>query len=113
MGSYLLKMFSISLLLTWIIELPVGWCLGLRGKKNLVLMLLVNVLTNPAAVLACWLGAPQLPVELLVVAVEAGIYVWFSRDPAWKIPRPVLQGVAANAVSWITGIVIQWIGGFL
>ena len=104
-------MFGISLLLTLVIELPVGYCLGIRGKKYFLLMCLVNLLTNPAAVLVCFLGVPQLPVEIVVVTVEALIYKWFSRDENWKIPHPVALGVIANVVSWVSGILIQAIGG--
>lgn len=108
---YLFKMFGISLGLTLLIEMPVGYCTGLRGGKYFLLMCLVNLLTNPAAVLVCYLGAPQLPVEIAVVALEALVYLWFSRDEKWKIPRPVLLAVAANGISWSGGILIQAIGG--
>ena len=55
----------------------------------MLLMFLVNVLTNPAAVLLHWLGIPQLPVELAVIFVEAMIYLWFSGDESWTLPKPV------------------------
>ena len=104
---YLLKMFGISLLLTLVIELAAALLWGSRSKKQILLVILVNVLTNPAAVLLCWLGIPQLPVELAVVLTEALVY----KDPAWKIPRPVLFAIVCNTVSWGTGILIQMMGG--
>ena len=104
---YLLKMFGISLLLTWVIEIPVGYVLGLRGRKCLLLMLLVNLLTNPAAVLLHLLGVSQIPIEIGVVIVEALVYRWFSKDGKWKISHPVLLSVAANVISWTSGILIQ------
>lgn len=107
MTGYLLEMFGISLGLTLLIELPVGFAMGLREWKYAALMLLVNMLTNPPAVLVCWLGVPQLPVEVAVVILEAVIYLWFSRDEAWNIPHPIGLAVAANAISWISGILIQ------
>ena len=109
--QYLLEMFGISLVLTWLLELPVGYCLGMRGGRNVLLQLLVNLLTNPAAVLLCYLGVPQLPVEVLVVVVEAAVYSWFSRDENWNIPRPVLIALTANGISWLTGALIQTIRG--
>lgn len=112
MTEYLLEMFGVSLGMTLLIELPVGFAMGMRGWKYVLLMLLVNVLTNPAAVFVCWHGVPQFPVETIVVAVEACVYYWFSTDDAWKIGHPVLLSVAANAVSWIGGILIQ-MGGLL
>lgn len=104
---YILKMFGISLLLTWLIELPVGWAMGLRGRKYIYLMLLVNLLTNPAAVLLHFLGIPQLPIEIGVVLAEALVYFWFSKDEKWKISHPIGLSIVTNGISWITGILIQ------
>ena len=113
MRSYLLEMFGISLALTLLLELPVGYCFGYRNRKLLFLVCLVNVLTNPAAVLLHWLGFPQIPIEIAVVFLEAIIYLWFSRDEKWTIPYPVLFPVVANCSSWSVGLLIQWIGGYL
>ncbi|MBR3973551.1 MAG: hypothetical protein IKJ99_06335 [Oscillospiraceae bacterium] len=104
---YLLKMFAISLLLTLIIETTIALLWGIRSRKQILLVLLANILTNPAAVLLCWLGVPQLPVELAVVLTEALVY----KEPAWKIHRPVLLAIVCNVVSWGTGILIQMMGG--
>ena len=106
-----LEMFGISLLLTLILEIPIAFCFGIRGRKGVLLVILVNILTNPAAVLLCRLGVPQIIVELGVVAVESVVYLWFSRDKNWKIPRPVWTAVVCNGVSWLTGILIQGTGG--
>lgn len=108
---YLAKMFAVSLILTLVIELSVGYFMGIRGKRNYLLMCLVNLLTNPAAVLACFLGAKQLPVEIGVVLVEAAVYLWFSRDDKWEISHPVLLALMANGISWTSGILIQALGG--
>lgn len=110
MTEYFLEMFGVSLALTLIIETAVCWFMGMRTGKELRLVILVNVLTNPAAVLACWLGAPQLPVELAVALTEAWIYVWFSRDSEWMIRHPVRMAVLANGLSWLFGLLF---GGML
>ena len=112
MAEYLLEMFGVSLGLTLLIEIPIGFAWGLRGWKYLALMVLVNVLTNPAAVMLCWLGLPQLPIEIAVFLVEAGVYYWFSRDDKWTIRCPVLLALAANGISWLSGLLMQ-IGGLL
>lgn len=104
---YLFEMFSISLGLTWLLELAVAACMGLRDRKSIFLVLLVNLLTNPAAVLLCYLGIPQLLVELAVIAVEACVYTSFSKDPKWQIPHPVILSAAANLVAWIGGMLLQ------
>ena len=103
-------MFGISLGLTLLIELPVGFAMGMRGKKHILLMILVNILTNPAAVLLCWLGVAQIPVEIAVFLVEAGIYYWFSKDEGFTIKHPILLALFANLISWTSGILIQ-LGG--
>lgn len=113
MGKYLLEMFAISLVLTLLFELPVAWCFGMRHRKEILLTVLVNILTNPAAVLLHWLGIPQIPIEFVVLIIEASIYYVFSVDRNWSIPHPVTLALIANAVSWFSGLLIQQIGGIL
>lgn len=110
MIRYLLEMFGVSLALTLVIELAAGWIMGLRSRKKLLLIVLVNVLTNPAAVLICWLGAPQIPVEIIVILAEAWVYFWFSKDPNWTISHPAWTSVIANGLSWLIGFLL---GGIL
>lgn len=88
---------------------------GQHFGKGILLVVLVNVLTNPPAVLLCWLGglymptipkiAVQLVVETAVVLVEACIYRSFAQRPQWKIARPVRLAVAANVCSWLLGAI--------
>ena len=73
----------------------------------MLLVLLVNLLTNPAAVLICHLGIPELPVELAVMAVEAFVYTSFSKDERWQITHPVILSVSANVIAWFAGILLQ------
>lgn len=124
MESGLIERFGVSLALTIAVELTVAFlsgrvlwkCSGGRqlGKKVL-LVTLVNVLTNPPAVLVCWIAglyltalpdlSVQLAVEAVVVAVEACVYCSFARNPQWEIRRPALLAVVANLCSWLTGAV--------
>ena len=104
-------MYGISLLLTLLLELSIARCMGIRGRKYILLVVLVNVLTNPAAVLLHWLGLPQIPIELAVIAAEAGVYLWFSKDETWHISHPLLLSVLANGISWSAGLLIKLIGG--
>lgn len=112
MGGYMLQMFGVSLLLTIVIEGIVALCWGLRSRKKLQLVLLVNILTNPAAVLVYWLyqvyvGGTSLPVqiviEIVVVAVEAWIYRGFAGEKDFQMKRPVLFAIVANGLSWGMG----------
>lgn len=104
-------MFGVSLTLTQLLELTIGLLFGYRSRKLILLVFLVNLLTNPAAVLLHWLGVSQIPIEIGVVLLEVIIYVWFSRDESWFVPRPVLFALVANGISWGAGVLIQWIGG--
>ncbi len=101
-----------SLLLTLLIEGLIAFLWGIRGKKNFLVVLLVNVLTNPAAVLVYWLyqvyaGEHSLPVQILielaVVTVEAYIYRSFAEDDRFQIPRPIRLAIVANVFSWGIG----------
>lgn len=107
---YLLEMFGISLGLTLLLELTVCYFWGMRTGSLILLVILVNILTNPAAVLLNWLGVSQIPIEVAVFAVEAWIYHHFSRDESWHIPHPMVLSAVANGISWGCGIII---GGWL
>lgn len=113
MEKYLFEMFAVSLGLTLVIELGACLLLGMRIKRQILLVTMVNILTNPAAVLLCWLGAPQVPVEIAVIAVEGGIYRCFSKEERWNITHPVLLAAGLNILSYSAGLLIQWIGGRL
>lgn len=128
MRIYLTEMFAVSLLLTVVTELAVVhillWLperyLKRRRKRNartVLLATLVNILTNPPAVLLCWLGRMYLPsalhfpvqiaVEAVVVAAEAYVYSCFAVKPEWGIKRPVLLSCAANGCSWLLGMIVM------
>ena len=94
-------MFAMSLGLTLLLEYPVAWLLGLRGRRTGILFVLVNVLTNPAAVLLHLFGVSQIPIELAVVLVEWFVYRQFG------VKKPLLLSLSANVLSWGTGLVIN------
>ena len=114
MAIYLIRMFGVSLMLTLVTELAIAFVLGLRTGKNMLLVVLVNVLTNPPAVLCNWLCRLYLPyynrvpvqlvIEAAVVIVEAFVYSCFARDGKRQIKRPVLLAFAANGCSWLLGL---------
>ena len=109
MGVFLLKMFGISLLLTLVLEWLAAFVWGIWGKKAFLLVTLVNIVTNPAAVLTYWLygiylgralSAVQLVIEIVVVTVEALIYRSFAKEESFGIKRPVWFAILANGLSW-------------
>ena len=103
---YYLRMFGISLVLTILIEGALGFFLGMRSFRQQKLMALVNIMTNPAAVLLCWLGTSQVIVEMGVIMAECWLYHWFSQDGNWNISHPIRLGLVLNLVSWTFGLMI-------
>lgn len=111
-------MFGISLALTIIIESAVLFLLGLRSERQQLLSVLVNVLTNPPAVLLHWLGSMylqyvpdlwiQIVIETAVIITEALVYHNFSKKEQWQLQKPVLMSIAANMCSWTAGVFLNF-----
>lgn len=119
----LAPMFGFSLGLTVVIELAAAFlylCFASRGAFSrswngsmVLLLLLVNLLTNPPAVLLCWLGSLYLPVftrlpletavEALVILVEGAVFRSFAEKPQWQIPGPFILAAVINISSWLIG----------
>ena len=115
MARYLMEMFGISLLWTLLVEELVGIAWGFRRKKYFLLIFLINLVTNPVAVLSYWMNriywlgpsmAVQIVIEVIVVLTEAWIYSIFAKEEEWNIPHPILLAVIANAASWGSGLLI-------
>lgn len=111
----ILEMFAVSLGATFALETLVMILMGEHSKKNLLLLVLINILTNPMAVYLAYVGSLlfglseiliQLPIEIVVILVEAGIYTWFSKDENWIIKKPILLGILANIFSWTIGLMM-------
>lgn len=103
MTRYWLITFGVSLGLTLLIELGFALLCRKRGRA-LLLAALVNILTNPLAVLAVrvW-GAPLWLAEGLVVLTEGFIYGKSRED----FPRPYLFSLCANALSFGLGLLLH------
>ena len=97
---FYLEGLAVSLLLTLLLEFPAAWCFGLRNRRRIAVFLLVNLLTNPAAVLLHFVGIPQIPIELGVVLTEWLIYRQF------EVKKPLALSLWANLLSWGLGLVI-------
>ena len=96
----MIEIFTLSLGLTLLIELPVAYLWGLR-RRALLTVFAANLMTNPLAVALHLCGIPQLPIELGVVIAEGAAYsLHFDR-------RPWLLALVSNALSWGIGILIQ------
>lgn len=109
----IIRMFAISLALTLALEAIVAIPCGVRGRGWIVFVL-VNVITNPLAVLtSCILTGifpevnrylMQVPIEVVVVIAEVLLYRQAAKNPTISIKHPVLLGILANVVSWSIGV---------
>ena len=112
MYTGLIISLALSLALALILETGFFLFIGKRNKKDMLLLVLVNILTNPVVVLLCWLAAMymnrHLPIviitlEVLTVLVEAFFYKRFGQD----FKRPLVFSVTSNAFSFSIGVLIQ------
>lgn len=98
--------FSVSLILTLLFELMVALLWGVR-RKGLLLVVLVNILTNPAAVLlSALLGdgrIVRLILEGAVILLEGFYYERYGKG----ISHGYLLSAAANTISYGLGTAIN------
>lgn len=96
----------ISLALTLIFELGFAFCAGQRTPRRLLLVVLVNTLTNPVVVLLHVLfphPCLTLLLEICAILIEGFIY----RTCADSIRRPYLFSLAINAFSYGCGEILN------
>ena len=109
--TLLMPTFAISLGLTLILELLVARLCRLRGRDYL-LVILVNILTNPAVVyldMLCGTVFPngndlwQIPLEAAAIFIEGFCYARRARS----IRRPWMFALVANLFSYGCGLLIS------
>lgn len=112
MGLWIWEALGISLSLTIALEFLFAVLVGIRNKKDLLLLILVNILTNPPTVLIYYLLAfytswnkwlIQIPLEILVIFVEATYYKSYGKE----FRRPFLFSLLANMFSYGIGIILN------
>lgn len=101
-----------SLACTLAFELAYARIFGVKSTKDLLLVLLVNVLTNPPVVLLYMISALYTPwgrtpvvaiLEVSAIIVEAALYHRFASG----IARPACFSIAVNAFSYAMGIIVN------
>lgn len=112
MSEALLTTLVVSLTLTLILETGLFLLIGKRDKKDLLLVVMVNILTNPVVVLLYWLMALRtswnrviviVPLEIFAVLIEGYYYKKYGR----KFKNPYLFSFSANMFSYWIGVLIQ------
>lgn len=106
----LLLSMACALGLTLVLELGFSLFWGLR-KRELLLVILMNILTNPAVnllyILTVYLmGWPALPVVVLLEAAAVVTEGFCSRG---MIRRPWLFAILINAFSYSTGELLKFL----
>ena len=97
--------FAISLTLTLLLEGTLALLWGFR-RRDLLLFILANVLTNPPALLLHLLfrgWAVVAAVELTAIMIEGLLFARLGE----RIKRPWLFSLSANAFSFSLGLVID------
>ena len=112
MNHILIKSLIISLLLTIALETGFFLLTGKRDKKDFLLAVLVNILTNPVVVLSYYILVTYtsynihviiIPLELFAIITEGYYYKKYGRT----FRRPYLFSAAANMFSYWIGVIIQ------
>ncbi|MBQ8597394.1 MAG: hypothetical protein IJ409_06365 [Lachnospiraceae bacterium] len=98
--------FMPSLVLTLFIELTVAKCFRIR-KRDLLLVVLVNILTNPAAVLLSLLSGNLKSVQLLIEVVVILVEGWYYKRYSKEIDREYLFSLTANGISYGLGFFLN------
>ena len=110
-AEHLLISLSVSLMLTLIFECVFALISGKRGR-DMLLVVLVNVITNPIAVTTVLMSkyylhfprtAVEIPVEIAVIITEALLYKKYAEN----VKKPWLFSIAANGVSIVGGMIFS------
>ena len=98
-----------ALLLTEALEVPVCLLFGLR-RKDLLIVLLANLLTNPAVNVLYLLSVLYTPLpRVLVIAVlevSAIVTEWLIYRSLTEAKHPFWMSLVANAVSYGVGLLL-------
>ena len=108
MGMELIYSLGLSLLLTLILEVSFLFLLRVRDKKDIVLVILVNILTNPLVVMSYFIVvhyshinriAVVIVLELLAIITEG----YYFRAYGKNFRHPMLISLGANLFSYCIG----------
>ncbi len=116
----ILSTLIIPYVITLFLELILAWILGIRKKRDLLTVVLVNTLTNPLLNLILLYLAASFPystyqwavplMELLIWMAEGLLFRKFLK----KLRHPFLFSACLNAVSFFGGGLLQrWLAVFL
>ena len=109
----MLRSLALSLGLTLLLEIPAALILGLRRKEDILLVGLVNILTNPIVVLILNLfllfsASPPpwlliLPLEVFAVLTDGFIY---QKGLSYRRIHPFFLSLILNGISYFGGLLL-------
>lgn len=103
----LLPALGISLFLTLVLESLFGLIWGIKGKRDWLLLLLVNVVTNPIVV-ALHYCVSSAWVFTIVLETAAVLAEWLAYRKWGRTVRPAfLFALCANCFSYFSGLLIN------
>jgi hypothetical protein len=112
--NIIIKALIISFTVTLITELIVSLIIGIRDKKDILNIILVNILTNPLLVSLGfyinlkyglkWRNILIYPMEIIVVLVEGFIYYKYLK---YRKINPFLLSLLLNICSYVMGLIIN------
>jgi len=110
----LLTALAISLILTLALETGFFFVTGKRDKKDLLLVILVNIITNPVVVMIYWLTMLHTDLNAVIIIIPLEVFAVLTEGYHYKkygssFKRPYLFSLAANIFSYGTGMLIQFI----
>ena len=112
MGIWVIGTLAVSLGLTIVLEETFGWMWGVRNRWDMTLVVLVNVLTNPAVVYLYYMNMifvgwnrflVTVFLEMAAAAAEGLCYGAAGRG----IRHPWLFSAGANLFSFIAGLAVN------
>ena len=113
MASAMFKSLTLSLGATLGFELAGAWLLGVREKRDYLLLILVNVLTNPILVLilnGIWLKFGIWPAWYVMGPLEVGVVLvegfLFRGRLEYKKINPFVLSAALNGISVLGGMLL-------
>ena len=108
----MLAVLGVSLVLTLVLEEGFALAWGLRGRRELALVALVNCLTNPPVVLlyntAVWLlGWNPLLVTAALESAAVLVEWWCYRTYSEQVKRPFVFALLINLFSYSAGCIVN------
>lgn len=113
---YVVKMFLVPYIITIIVEIIAAIIWGIRRKRELLAVLLINTVTNPLVTLIRWIAAQHLRFQserdLVLAAAEIAVLLgeWLLfRKFVKSTKHPFLMSLVLNAVSFGAGLLTPYI----